>query len=75
MGDYYTTGGDLDKSILAGVATLYCSFFASAAVHCRGITGVNCQYGNSRQCTHRIEMSEHRIVVKHNMRHESNDYY
>ena len=33
MGDYYTTGGDLDKSILAGVATLYCSFFAWAAVH------------------------------------------
>jgi hypothetical protein len=33
MGDYYTTGGDLDKSILAGVATLYCSFFALAGVH------------------------------------------
>ena len=32
MGDYYTTGGDLDKSILAGVATLYCSFFALAEV-------------------------------------------
>ena len=33
MGDYYTTGGDLDKSILACVATLYCSFFALAGVY------------------------------------------